>query len=86
MGHHITYRRARSEWISWQAYAQPMSAMPPRFLESLSPIQRGVLGFPLPGDAYWTTDTIDAVGRRYAAMDMSPYEEALHAGRLVPKL
>jgi hypothetical protein len=61
-----------------------MSAMPSRFLESLNAIQRGVLGFPLPGDVYWTPDTIDAVGRRYTAMDMSPYEDAL--GCLTPKL
>ena len=54
-----------------------MSAMPARFLESLSPVQRGLLGFPLPGDKYWTADTIDAVGRRYTAMDMGPYVAAL---------
>ena len=77
VGHHITYRRAGSEWVSWQAYAQPMSAMPARFLESLSPVQRGLLGFPLPGDKYWTADTCDAVGRRYTAMDMGPYVAAL---------
>ena len=107
VGHHITYRRAASEWISWQAYTQPMSAMPVwaynsshcpnfwarsfsdirksskftwlwqgRFLEGLAPVQRGVLGFPLPGNAYWTEDTVGAVGRRYPGMDMSPYREA----------
>ena len=80
--HHIAYRRAGSEWISWQAYTQPMSAMPSRFLESLSPLQRGVLGFPSPGDPYWTADTVDAVGQRYAGMDMAPYEAALALSKL----
>eukprot|EP01051_Picozoa_sp_SAG22_P003262 SAG22_NODE_156_length_16999_cov_8.168047_5_plen_387_part_00 len=80
VAHHIAYRHAESEWISWQAMVQPLSGMPERFLEELSPVQRGVLGFPLPGDRYFTTDTIDAVGRRYKGMDMGPYVAALSAG------
>lgn len=62
--------------------------MPHRFLVGLSPVQRGLLGFPLPGDAYWTEDTVAAVGKRYAAkapgeqgMDMTPYHPANEAGR-----
>jgi hypothetical protein len=76
---HIMYRRASVEWASWQAYSASMSAMPGRFLAGLSPVQRGVLGFPLPGHSYWTQDTAAAVGRRYQEMDMSPYLEALLA-------
>lgn len=86
VNHHVIWRRAAAEWISWQSYPTPMSSMPHRFLVGLSPMQRGLLGFPLPGDAYWTEDTITAVGKRYAAkvpgeqgMDMRPYERAFSA-------
>ena len=48
--------------------------MPNRYLEVLSVEQRAVLGFPEPGDPYWTEETVDSVGRRYAGMDMSPYQ------------
>jgi hypothetical protein len=50
-----------------------MSGMPTRYLEQLSVPQRACLGFPPPGNAYWTPQTITAVGLRYAKMDMSPY-------------
>eukprot|EP01047_Picozoa_sp_COSAG01_P004573 COSAG01_NODE_152_length_23937_cov_122.193976_3_plen_124_part_00 len=76
--HHHVWRRAEAEWVNWQALAPLMAAMPTRFLsEVLSVEQRAVLGFPPPGNAYWSVDTIDAVGRRYDTMDMSPYSEAL---------
>ena len=42
----------------------------------MSPVQRGVLGFPLPGDPYWTADTVQAVGQRYPGMDMVAYAVA----------
>ena len=54
-----------------------------RFLCSLSVTQRAVLGFPAPGNTYWTVDTIDAVGRRYGKdMDMTPYKLALTGAKL----
>ena len=31
----------------------------------------------IPRSRYWTPDTVDAVGRRYANMDMTPYWEGL---------
>ena len=39
-------------------------------------LQRTVLGFAAPGNAYWTQETIDAVGQRYPGMDMTPYKKA----------
>jgi hypothetical protein len=35
-----------------------MSNMPTRFLERLSPEQRGLFGFPAIGSHYWTEDTV----------------------------
>ena len=71
--------RSEAEWVNWQAMAPKMSGMPPRFLCALSVTQRAVLGFPVPGNSYWTADTIEAVGRRYMDMDMTPYKLALMA-------
>lgn len=77
VNHHLIWRKRAAEWISWQSYPTPLSSLPPRFLSSLSPVQRGVLGFPMPGDAYWNEHTVKAVGRRYGDMDMAPYAARL---------
>ncbi len=41
--------------------------------------QRALLGFPAPGDPYWTKEKIDAVEARYGSFgfDASPYRDAL---------
>lgn len=45
-----------------------------RFIEAATPRQRELVGFPAAGDPYWTKEMVEAVGRRYPGMDMSPYE------------
>eukprot|EP01046_Picozoa_sp_COSAG06_P075156 COSAG06_NODE_23336_length_695_cov_0.875839_1_plen_124_part_10 len=75
--HHHVWRRADAEWVNWQSLAPKMSGIPNRYLEELSVTQRACLGFPPPGNAYWTPHTVEAVGMRYTNMDMSPYWEAL---------
>ena len=56
----------------------------------MSPVQRGLLGFPLPGDQYWSEQTLAAVGKRYAgdegeeSMDMTPYDTTMRA--VAPRL
>ena len=35
--------------------------------------ERDLFGFPRPGDAYWTEQTVAQVGERYPGMDMGPY-------------
>ena len=42
-------------------------------LSAAEPAQRAVLGFPPPGDRYWTPETIALVARRYPDLDLSPY-------------
>ena len=32
---------------------------------------------PLPGDPYWTTETLDGVAARYPGIDLDPYREAM---------
>ena len=50
-----------------------------RLIAQASVEQRCVLGFPKPGHAYWTRDTIEAVAARYGpfGIEMAPYLEAL---------
>ena len=80
----MTFRLARSEWIStlqtgwaWAMY-RPSAPME-RLIARLSVEQRCVLGFPKPGDGYWTRETIDAVEARYGpyGIEMAPYRAAL---------
>ncbi len=83
----MTFRKAESEWIStlspgwaWAMY-RPSRVME-RLIADASVEQRTVLGFPPPGHAYWTVETIDAVAARYAAqgIDMTAYRVALNVG------
>lgn len=43
------------------------------FLARASVRERDLFGFPKPGDPYWNEQTLADVGRRYPAMDMTPY-------------
>ena len=40
----------------------------------MTPRERALFGFPLPGDAYWDAQTRRDVGLRYPEMDMTPYD------------
>lgn len=74
------WRRGDSGWVQAGGAGMHGDATLSRFaplLPRLTPTQRAVVGFPLPGNAYWTTDSVAAVGERYPDMDMSPYLEAL---------
>jgi hypothetical protein len=42
--------------------------------------QLTVLGFPTPGDAYWTSDTLAGVAARYPSLDMTPWRDAMPGG------
>jgi hypothetical protein len=44
-----------------------------RFIENLSPLQRSVLGIPLPGDNYWDLEKVYLLKSRYTNMDVSEY-------------
>lgn len=63
-------------------YSWPNRADEPdvrRLIALLSPRERTLLGFPPPGDPYWTAETIQAVARRYPGFDGAPYSEAAAA-------
>lgn len=74
VSHHIAFHRANSTWVCRHTPASETVERIGEFLSPLSPKQRSALGFPAPGDPYWTPETIVAVGRRYLDMDLSPYK------------
>lgn len=84
-GHRVTLSFAYGADVPWHDFVawanrseEPAMAT---LVTSLTPTQRCLLGFPAPGDPYWTAATVDAVGARYPGMDMGPYRSALAAGQ-----
>ena len=81
MGMFVTYAPAAWKWlgiVGWSA-----QAIRPEFREWVSqatPAERTLLGFPEPGHAYWTPETLEGVSCRYPEMDMAPYETQMNRG------
>jgi hypothetical protein len=44
------------------------------FIETATPEQRELVGFPPVGDPYWDEVTLAGVAARYPNMDISPYQ------------
>ena len=65
-------------WTGKLAWAdRAMSPAWTEMMERATPAERGLFGFPAPGDDYWDAQTVRDVGVRYPGMDMTPYREAL---------
>ncbi len=75
---HVNYRPAGAEWGQRQAWAD-RSHEPAwyRFVERASRRQLELFGFPPPGHAFWTPDTLAAMALRYPGLDLSPWREAI---------
>lgn len=71
---HIAYQRRSMTWGGWRQYVRsaPRGWMA-ELICRVTPDQRTMIGFPPVGDPYWTVETVEAVGRRYPDMDMTPY-------------
>nr|MDJ0868313.1 phytanoyl-CoA dioxygenase family protein [Myxococcota bacterium] len=89
LAQNLTFRRADSEWIStlhpgwaWAMYRR--SRTMERLIAGASVEQRCVLGFPAPGHAYWSRETLAAVAARFGPLgfDATPYADALGMGPL----
>ena len=84
LAQNLTFRTMNADWIStlhtgwaWSMYQQDQRME--HIIANSSTDQRALLGFPPPGDIYWTSEKIDAVEARYGifGFDPSPYRDAL---------
>ena len=72
--HHFVWRAASHDFQGYHLYARNGENEDLQdFITRATPAQRQVLGFPRPGDPYWTAETLAAVQLRYPEMDLSPY-------------
>ena len=72
--HHMVYRAAAHDFQGyhhWPQHGEDEHLQ--RFIVRATPSQRESLGFPKPGDPYWTDETRAAVKLRYPGMEMRPY-------------
>jgi len=75
---HASYRLAAAEWSQYQAWAfNGFSPEWHNFVQAAGPTELALLGFPEPGHAYWTEDSIRRVNARYPGLDMSPWRAAV---------
>lgn len=86
----LTFRKKECEWVStlhcgwaWGMYRRGLQME--RLVSSSTVEQRCLLGFPEPGNKYWTHQTLLAVAARYGPLgiDMTPYLEAAETGGVV---
>jgi ectoine hydroxylase-related dioxygenase (phytanoyl-CoA dioxygenase family) len=78
---HVSYRPAAVEWGGYQAWPfKGFSLEWHAFVEQATPEQLTVLGFPAPGHAFWTEETLAGVARRYPGLDLAPWEAARPGG------
>lgn len=72
----ITYAPAACKWLGIVGW--PEQAIRPEFrawVESATPQERELLGFPEPGNSYWCEETLTGVAARYPKMDLRPYRD-----------
>jgi len=71
---HVSFKPASMAWGGYQAWQiKGFSGEWHNFVRLATPRQLTVLGFPPPGDPYWTNQTLEGVSRRYGGMDMTPW-------------
>jgi hypothetical protein len=80
----LSFRRADAPWFQhwchgWARSMYSREQTMEKLIASMSMEQRSALGFPKPGDKYWTKATLAAVKLRYECFgfDASPYEALL---------
>lgn len=72
----VAFKPAATDWIGYHAFPARAEDMAwHRFMRHATLRQLTVLGFPKPGDSYWTPATLDGVSARYPSLDMTPWRE-----------
>lgn len=73
----VAYKPENTDWLGSQAWPSRCEDMAwHAFMRTATLRQLTVLGFPEPGNAYWTTATLDGVAARYPHLDMTPWRTA----------
>jgi ectoine hydroxylase-related dioxygenase (phytanoyl-CoA dioxygenase family) len=74
--HHFVFRSPRHPFAGyhlWSRFGERPEMQ--HFITRATPEQRTLVGFPPPGDAYWTEQTIAGVAERYPTMDLRAYRQ-----------
>ncbi len=78
---HVAFKSPGTDWLGYQSWPFSAEGMPwHRLVPHLSVRQLCVLGFPAPGDDYWSEETLAGVSARYPRLDMSPWRSAFRTG------
>lgn len=73
----VAFKPARTDWIGYHVFPiRGEDAAWHRFMRHATVRQLSVLGFPKPGDDYWTPETLAGVAARYPSLDMTPWRDA----------
>src|ERR1700730_4167006 len=73
----VAFKPAATDWIGHHAFPAAAEDMAwHRFMQHATVRQLTVLGFPQPGDPYWTMETLAGVAARYPSLDMAPWRDA----------
>jgi len=75
---HVAYKPAGLDWGGYQAW--PYKGLKPewhRFARRATARQLVAVGFPKPGDPYWTEETLAGVQARYPKLDMTAWRAQL---------
>jgi ectoine hydroxylase-related dioxygenase (phytanoyl-CoA dioxygenase family) len=79
---HVAFKPVDTDWLgsqAWPAKAEDLAWH--RFVNGASARQLVVVGFPEPGNPYWTSETLDGVAARYPSVDMTPWRSAWSTDR-----
>ena len=74
----VSYKVAGQDWIGYHSMqSRSTSRYWIRFVENSTPRQLALFGFPPPGHPIWSDALIDATGRFYPKLDLTPWRSAL---------
>lgn len=75
LGMFVTYAPRNCPWVGIVGWSQEAPRAEFRhWIARASVDERTSVGFPAPGDVYWTDETLAGVAARYPDMDMTPYQ------------
>ena len=75
---HVSYKPAGTDWLGSLGLPNAGEDMSwYRFVQHATERQLTALGFPAPGAAYWTDETLAGVAARYPMLDLSPWRNAV---------